>query len=336
MSFFNKKEEVLDLQLTQFGKQLFSQGKFKPTYYAFFDNNVLYDSSHSGFLNETTVDIEDRIQEETPYCKTQYVFSSRETAMQSFIESNRTRLANQPDAAVLSFANPAEKAYTQILPLGNAEAGTQKAPYFSVGFLNGELSGSVTTAYSSSYSVQKIPQLNATIKFTIKPIDEKDVGVANSNVKYAGFFPQTRTLFKITHDHILLQILENNVEFEKENFEILPYTVETVDNGTVATAINNSYEQLNPLPFEVTQFVNEDGTITEDITKTSDFINHFFEVLVDEEIPKEIICQSVKRMAKLDYLLDDDYDCEDLQPNLLPVNLYQSTITEDDIENCEI
>ena len=34
MQFFNQKEEVIDIQLTQFGKRLLSQGKFKPTYYA--------------------------------------------------------------------------------------------------------------------------------------------------------------------------------------------------------------------------------------------------------------------------------------------------------------
>ena len=58
--------------------------------------------------------------------------------------------------------------------------------YFSVTFLNGELSGSITTEYSSSYTRQKIPQLNTTIKFKIKPIEVKDVGVPSTKVKYHG------------------------------------------------------------------------------------------------------------------------------------------------------
>ena len=37
MKFFNKKEEVLDLQLTQYGKNRLSMGKFNPTFYAFFE-----------------------------------------------------------------------------------------------------------------------------------------------------------------------------------------------------------------------------------------------------------------------------------------------------------
>ena len=44
MEFFNKKEEVIELKLTQFGRFMLSKGKFKPTFYSFFDDNVLYNS----------------------------------------------------------------------------------------------------------------------------------------------------------------------------------------------------------------------------------------------------------------------------------------------------
>ena len=40
MEFFDSKEEVIDLQLTQFGRHLLSKGKFKPVYYSFFDDDV--------------------------------------------------------------------------------------------------------------------------------------------------------------------------------------------------------------------------------------------------------------------------------------------------------
>lgn len=336
MQFFDKKEEVLDLQLTQYGKQLLSQGKFKPVYYAFFDNNVLYDSSYSGMSSENITSIEPRIQDETPYCKTQYVFSSRETAMKSFIETNRKRLANQPDSNVISFANPAESTYTQILPIGNAEIGTQQAPYYSVVFLNGEISGSIVTAYSSSYSIQKIPQINAKIKFTVKPVNFEDIGVTSNNIKYQGSFLQTQTTFKVTEDYLLFQIEEKNTNYEKENFEILPFLVETVTGSGISSAISSSYEQLTPLPFERVNFTNSDGTSFIDRQQTSEFIQHYFEILVDDEIPEETICESVQKIKKLDDLLDDDFNCEEVVSNLQPVNIYQSNITDDDIEKCEV
>ena len=79
MQFFNQKEEVIDIQLTQFGKRLLSQGRFKPTYYAFYDNDVLYDLNYanaSGSYKETQNQTEKRILKETPRLKTQYMFES--------------------------------------------------------------------------------------------------------------------------------------------------------------------------------------------------------------------------------------------------------------------
>ena len=48
MEFFDRKEEVLDVQLTQYGKYLLSVGKLKPVYYSFFDEDVDYDSQYQG------------------------------------------------------------------------------------------------------------------------------------------------------------------------------------------------------------------------------------------------------------------------------------------------
>ena len=44
----NKKEEVLDIELTPYGKYLLANGKMKPAYYAFFDDNIMYDAEYGG------------------------------------------------------------------------------------------------------------------------------------------------------------------------------------------------------------------------------------------------------------------------------------------------
>ena len=77
MEFFNKKEEVIDLQLTQYGKFLLSMGKLKPVYYAFHDENIVYDSNYAGF-SETQNETHPRIQEETPNTKIIHNFHSIE------------------------------------------------------------------------------------------------------------------------------------------------------------------------------------------------------------------------------------------------------------------
>ena len=45
--FIDKKEQVYDLKLTSYGNYLFSVGKFKPVYYTFLDDNVIYDKRYA-------------------------------------------------------------------------------------------------------------------------------------------------------------------------------------------------------------------------------------------------------------------------------------------------
>jgi hypothetical protein len=45
--FLDKKEQVIDFQLTPYGNYLLSTGIFKPAYYAFYDSNILYDKQYA-------------------------------------------------------------------------------------------------------------------------------------------------------------------------------------------------------------------------------------------------------------------------------------------------
>ena len=49
MSFFDRKEEVLEIQLTPHGRYLLSLGEFQPVYYSFFDDDIVYDSNYIGY-----------------------------------------------------------------------------------------------------------------------------------------------------------------------------------------------------------------------------------------------------------------------------------------------
>ena len=45
--FINKKEEVIQMDLTAYGKHKFSIGDFNPSFYSFLDDDILYDSIYS-------------------------------------------------------------------------------------------------------------------------------------------------------------------------------------------------------------------------------------------------------------------------------------------------
>ena len=61
MKFLNKKEQVMDFKLTSYGHYMLSMGQFKPEFYAFYDDNVLYDGAYA-FISESSNQINDRIK----------------------------------------------------------------------------------------------------------------------------------------------------------------------------------------------------------------------------------------------------------------------------------
>ena len=79
MSFFNKKEEVMEVQLTQYGKYLLSKGKFKPVFYAFSDDEILYDISYGENATELAKSSHERIQNDTIRSRPLYEHEGAET-----------------------------------------------------------------------------------------------------------------------------------------------------------------------------------------------------------------------------------------------------------------
>tara|TARA_A100001515_G_scaffold104928_1_gene85643 strand:+ start:210 stop:1220 length:1011 start_codon:yes stop_codon:yes gene_type:complete len=54
-NFFDRKEQVMEVELTKYGKRAFSMGKFVPKFYSFHDDDVIYDSEFtpSGSIQKT-------------------------------------------------------------------------------------------------------------------------------------------------------------------------------------------------------------------------------------------------------------------------------------------
>ena len=126
--FFNKKEEVLDIQLTQYGKYLLSQGKLDPKFYAFFDDDIIYDASYGDVVedqNQTQVRIF-----ESPRMKAQYMFYGAETKIHEINRLMRSSSENYDDA--LKIQNTPEKSLVMQYPLGSTDADKDKAPAWNL------------------------------------------------------------------------------------------------------------------------------------------------------------------------------------------------------------
>ena len=159
MKFLNKKGQVIDLEITPYGESLLSMGRFKPEYYAFFDDDIIYDATYAG-STEKQNDIQTRI-EDTPRVKTQYTFSSREMETRQLVAKVRS---NTLDSNEDVYQPTLEKDYSLTGPLGTSMINSNKNPAWSISFYKGSVEAGTAMQSSSSYPSNdkqkiKIPQI---------------------------------------------------------------------------------------------------------------------------------------------------------------------------------
>lgn len=230
MLFFNKKEEVIDIQLTQFGKSLLARGAFKPEYYQFFDDDILYNSSRAG-LEEHQNNSETRIIENTPKLKTQYntfgVEKSFSIEKQKIEEGLRQRLI-----PIDIEADPFVQERILLYPLDTQEAENQEIARLSLSLLDQEMEETVSFLSLTGSGIRKnIPQLTVEPRYILKE-DRTDL-MEPSMVNLESFFDLTsrEIIFadnsKITLEgkNLIINLEEFNVANGVENFELEIYEI---------------------------------------------------------------------------------------------------------------
>jgi hypothetical protein len=360
-SFFNKKEEVLDIQLTQFGKQLLAKGRFKPVYYAFYDSNILYDGAH-GEITEEQNDIEGRIQEETAQPRTQHVFSSR---ARDFVRTVKETYGSTPgggDEAPLLYdeiaiQSTAEKHFSLVNPLGNSNFESRVAPNWKLTFLDGEYAQTASFYLSDfdrsatkvdgvyqTFPELQIPQIsmNVTYVTNVQTGDQTVIQQANEaildqfTVKDANtpnpidtsvIFQDGSVIevnFKDGSKDLLLMVEENGVTFGKENFEIEVYNI---DSGGSYTPLFFKEEPTNVVDgLLVSEVIPE---IIVDIDNT--YVEHYFDIHVDSKINKKIICEAISEVKSRGIYVDAPIECEDVISSPTTISPYQEGRAKDSL-----
>ena len=335
MTFFDPKEDVLDIHLTQYGKYLLSLGKWKPVYYAFFDNDILYDGECAD-LTEVQNDIEPRIQENTPRLRTQYSFTSRETDFAQYYEA-RHRNSSLSELERIKMQSTPEKLYSLTAPLGSADLSFNKAPRFKVQIYTGEISSS-SNVTTGSFQQLQIPQIEMEIEYKTEVktlLDDAtaaqiQTGVVDPNQEAEelnlGVFADG-TFIVVTPASILLTLEEENTIFDRENFEIEVFKIEfEVDRKTQETR-----EVLSPL-----SFLFDESAIKNNLLQTLDgprpiyipdssFVEYYFNLYVDHEIDEGEVCQAVNRLKSQGILVDEEFNCPEIAITPVRKNLYGPT-----------
>ena len=302
MEFFNKKEDVIDLQLTQYGRFLLSKGKFKPVYYSFYDDNILYNSSRAGF-EEKQNNSETRIRD-MQTMKPQISVSSAE---KSFKENYELILAGKKDKLAVDMQRTPEKAYLLPQPIGTSDVNSEYAPSWTIQFLNGGLSGSSEsldlTGVDGGLTTLSIPQLECEVKIGYEDIDSSDAsGTPETDETEDGPGMSSLSITSNEDDmFVLLKLQESNAPFQKKNFDIEMFEILEEYKGT------KTVETLRPLSFSKRSHPETEVAFLDETypDENKNNVEYYFDILIDNEISDELICQLDPTDEKLGVYADE-------------------------------
>ena len=257
MTYLDPKEDVFDFELTPHGKFLFSQGKFKPTFYSFSDEDVNYT-----LITEQNK-VNDRVLEETVYTRinprnrqtldnvsVSYVANSYSPSTVSGREPGlfgASGTENVPEKSVseMDLDNIIVKTLTINKSLGNISLGSQKGPKLKISVLDGKivnasnfLSLTPTTILASDnekYEVA-IPQIDMDINYKSSVIDSRlevrekiikiDDTISGNGIR--SFLDGGQIV--VETDQIVLMIEEENTYDLYDNFDIEVFEISDSDN----------------------------------------------------------------------------------------------------------
>lgn len=316
MTFFNKKTEVMNIELTPYGRYLYSIGKLRPQYYEFVDDDILYRASGS---TEKQEESHTRIMKETPKFKPPTSFQKEKFEDKSIQISQKRTILNYMD-----------QKQNSLFALGKSSYSSDMLPNFQITMLQGHLSGSEMTEESPSGSIL-IPQVN--VDFTIVA-SLKDILDGDEQGEYSSIIFDDGTFVDLSFSEPIIHVKEFNSFYEKDNFEIEAFIIK--EDGTMHR-IEMSLQQINSL----------EGLILEDDSKLEmrsslfepfDFqpsenqIEFYFDIIKDEDIPEEKLCSVVKKLEINSHFLDEELICPDQRTERF--NIYATDVSPEDLEDC--
>ena len=282
MTFFNKKEEVIEIELTSYGKGLLAKGKLRPSYYAFFDDDIVYDSSYGAASGSA----DERIRNETPRPRVQYNYTSVED-----VKSSREELVPTREEDVLrNILVQEQRRRDAFPPIGTSANSTTYHPSWKTYMLQGKLDSS-SPHIDVDGSIIQTPQLEVEQRnFTYKAIKDTD---SNSSL-YGYIFPDgsSVTLKEDENNEFLLLLQESNASSDSENFLIEVYEVEEESGKEFLTPLDFTKRQQRDLIVDGIMLDNElQGEL--DPSEDPTLVGYYFDLEVDEEIDPAILSKAV-------------------------------------------
>ena len=211
MTFFNKKQDVIDFQLTAEGRLQLSKGKFQPAYYEFYDDDIIYDLAYASG-EEGQNETETRIKSQTVSNKGNARFVSASIQSTTKFTKAGKKVLEDNKKNQYEFGN------VYFNPIGTFDSINQHAPYLELNVLNDKKYALSTSSFQPlPGAAQRIPQINVTCSYDYYYLKDE-------NVVYRR------------DDPLVLSLVEHNTILEnfKDNFEVSVYEITGSQNDTLS------------------------------------------------------------------------------------------------------
>lgn len=324
----NKKERVYDLKLTNYGHYLMSIGKYNAAYYAFFDDNILYDGAYAN-ISESQNRANDRIKNDTSYIESLVLFEDvNNTTTQNLIRGEEdTVLIADPaerserewkfrrsinyyasDVTAIQYT-PRKDIFKFDAAIGDAlldSKETDVAPAWKVVVLNGEITSIESKLALNPSSSINIPQVNITVDYTKEILASDDRPEANSSVRSVR---NATPLFGDNHyielneEDPIIYVDEVNTELLTENFDIEVFLV------TGSNLERKYFETDTPQVVDglMTRAQPEMFNPASILPRTA--VEYFFDLKTGPDVDRAIVCRQLQLYNKTSYYIDLDFDC---------------------------
>jgi len=306
MSFFDKKEDVLEIELTRHGKEKLTEGEFKPSSYSFHDDGILYNSEKAGF-SEDQIDATDRVRvtENTAYCKPQSIYSEAGEKKDRKIKENEVFLIKENNK------------------MGTMDRKSQKTPAFGIDFLEGKIESVENLNNSQSGA---IPQINMKdIEYEVVVEQSLSASAQSSLSQFVDTMPDGTVVKIKEHKEVFMAINESNTPFKEDSFDVKlfeEYSRGELEEKKFAITTNKFKEFYDP-----DEIKNNNPELNEDN------VGYYLSFQSDESIPQREICRKINNYEEAD-VFNKEIECDEFITNDSVAeetdSLYKTNVDSDD------
>lgn len=335
MTFFNKKTEVMKVELTPHGRYLLSIGKLKPHRYRFFDEGVIYDSTGSirnDGTEEHQSDIDNRIVYETPLLKgnpnrtgvaTSY---NNYQAVDVLVKEVRTNVKD-------------DTINTLTRPLGTVRSDKINTVAFKVKAYDSQIiSNQKFYNYADALDLN-IPQIHVKVQYSASIVNTIIENQIDTTIDYQSDAFLSGDSYKISPQIPIIEIFEKNGIDEKENFNLTVYKVEVP-----LTNMNNEKILYQKMKLENQQKQIVDGFLVDNnelfldqmvSISNEQNLSYYFDLIYDYEIKDSEFCRQIGDIPVKNPYLDKQIKCPDAELPEQQFSIYSTNVLASDLEDCD-